>query len=378
MRAATLQRTAVDNGSRLPAILAQCQPERGGWCEQLGSSLSAFASTIAADGLVVAQRASQGHTNKFTLYGDCSPEDGHSLQSMLIDYDGPPTRWLVPFNLRGDAMLTTRLACHDGSVVKLGFSFSRGKVLTRAAVEMALCNALPLLGHLIDMAARNEALDAMARGCRAALDRCEMGVLLLGGEGTLIYASRAAQNLLDEGLAIRRAGSSIAACELMDAARLRVAIEHVSHGAVGARARMPMLTLQRGRNRRPLLVSIIAPERPALCDDDATAILYILDPESDSSRMQDGVMRLYGLSPVEAGLASHLVCGASLAEAAVALKIKEMTARSYLKQIFLKTGVNRQAALIRLLMASVIRLSPDVEPQVISHSPHSGGDQDHV
>jgi len=65
---------------------------------------------------------------------------------------------------------------------------------------------------------------------------------------------------------------------------------------------------------------------------------------------------LFDLSPAEAKLAISLTGGQPLKAAAMASDIKFSTARSYLEQIFRKTGTNQQSQLVALLKsASVLR-----------------------
>jgi DNA-binding CsgD family transcriptional regulator len=65
---------------------------------------------------------------------------------------------------------------------------------------------------------------------------------------------------------------------------------------------------------------------------------------------------LFDLSPAEARLAISLASGTPLKSAADASDIKFSTARSYLEQIFRKTGTNQQSQLVALLKsASVVR-----------------------
>jgi DNA-binding CsgD family transcriptional regulator len=62
---------------------------------------------------------------------------------------------------------------------------------------------------------------------------------------------------------------------------------------------------------------------------------------------------LFGLTPAESRLALALFEGASLAEAAEGLTISRFTAQNHLARIFEKTGANRQATLIKLMMRAV-------------------------
>jgi DNA-binding CsgD family transcriptional regulator len=59
---------------------------------------------------------------------------------------------------------------------------------------------------------------------------------------------------------------------------------------------------------------------------------------------------LFGLTKGEARLSVLLISGCSVREAARILGVKESTARSVLRTVFAKTGTNRQAGLIRLLL----------------------------
>jgi DNA-binding CsgD family transcriptional regulator len=57
----------------------------------------------------------------------------------------------------------------------------------------------------------------------------------------------------------------------------------------------------------------------------------------------------YSLTPAEARLATHIGDGGSVADYAVQQKVSEGTVRTHLKAVFAKTGVHRQADLVRLL-----------------------------
>ncbi len=56
----------------------------------------------------------------------------------------------------------------------------------------------------------------------------------------------------------------------------------------------------------------------------------------------------FGLTPAETRLLASLFAGRTLAETAATLGITRTTAKTHLEHIFLKTGVTRQAELMRL------------------------------
>jgi DNA-binding CsgD family transcriptional regulator len=58
----------------------------------------------------------------------------------------------------------------------------------------------------------------------------------------------------------------------------------------------------------------------------------------------------FGLTPAETRVLTSLLAGHTLAGTATALGITRYTANTHLDHIFMKTGVTRQADLIRLAM----------------------------
>lgn len=77
--------------------------------------------------------------------------------------------------------------------------------------------------------------------------------------------------------------------------------------------------------------------------------LVIETPERPGEHAER-LMRQHELTAAEARLAVHLAEGGTLADHAAEQKISRNTARTHLRAIFQKTGVNRQAALVRLVL----------------------------
>jgi DNA-binding CsgD family transcriptional regulator len=64
----------------------------------------------------------------------------------------------------------------------------------------------------------------------------------------------------------------------------------------------------------------------------------------------DQLQSRFALTPTEARLALHLATGDSMRSAAVLLNMTYETARTHLKNIFAKTGTNRQSQLAILIL----------------------------
>jgi len=80
--------------------------------------------------------------------------------------------------------------------------------------------------------------------------------------------------------------------------------------------------------------------------------MFITDPEATQVTNLERLKALFNLTPAESRMASQLLQGKSVIEAADALGITRQTARVHLKRIFGKTYTGRQSELMRLLLNS--------------------------
>jgi DNA-binding CsgD family transcriptional regulator len=82
-------------------------------------------------------------------------------------------------------------------------------------------------------------------------------------------------------------------------------------------------------------------------------MIYLHDLRTTAHASPALVAKLFGLAPAEARLAILLGEGLTLREAAAKMGITENSVRSYSKNIFHKTGLNRQAEIVRLIQRSM-------------------------
>ena len=88
----------------------------------------------------------------------------------------------------------------------------------------------------------------------------------------------------------------------------------------------------------------------------ARGILFVMEPDRPLSPDLGILVATFHLTRREAALASLLVRGADLADAASQLGLSIGTARSYLKQVMAKTDTHRQAELVSLLLRSGMQI----------------------
>lgn len=97
-----------------------------------------------------------------------------------------------------------------------------------------------------------------------------------------------------------------------------------------------------------------AKPRGVLGETRPCAIVLLTDLEQEPCYPAELLTRRHRLTAAEARLACEILAGSSLQDAADKFGVAIGTARNQLKQIFLKTKVNRQAELVRLLTADLV------------------------
>jgi DNA-binding CsgD family transcriptional regulator/PAS domain-containing protein len=189
---------------------------------------------------------------------------------------------------------------------------------------------------------------AIQEAALATLDKLNRGVFLLRGDGTIVFANRAAEAMVarNDGLLLRRGRLQFNAVDANTAFDAFLSSDHQatdSDGLVMRAARSHLkhpyrvlasrLTHRHKRDRRG----------PTCC-------VFIYEANGGHQRVAVSILRqLYGLTPAEAGLANELFGGRSLADSAKVRSISVNTARSMLKRIFAKCAVHSQPELLLLL-----------------------------
>lgn len=210
-----------------------------------------------------------------------------------------------------------------------------------------------------------------ANSYKAALDMTDVGVILVDRRLDLLFANAQARSLLNVGSGLRSEGMRVVAESIEDDLKLQSALQHSrnvnigqTHDPVKRRRAALLLSLRREDGRRPLIVTVLGVGRAAMDSRDAAVILYVLDPSRDFLDLLAPLCSIYKLTKAQSRLAYLLTSGMPLVATAVTMNVREATARSYLKKIFLKTFTNRQADLVRLMLSSLqhISSSVDLEP----------------
>ena len=181
-----------------------------------------------------------------------------------------------------------------------------------------------------------------------ALNELSIAVVVVNPSGRIIFMNRRGGELCAkvDGLCIVDTDTCCASIQA-ESTHLH---EMIRESAVAGTRKA--LSISRPSMKRPLLI-VVAP-LPSFSDGinaGPSVALYISDPEHNSVPPPEQLAALLDLPPAKSKLAYSLAQGVSLEEAAGKLGITTETARTYLKDIFSRTGTSRQSELVKLILS---------------------------
>ena len=182
-----------------------------------------------------------------------------------------------------------------------------------------------------------------------ALDALRCAVVLTDERGAILHANRSAEHMLRDGGPIQGAGGVLQARAPTSAAELRTAI------ALAARDEAEIgktgLAIRLTEPDMPPIFAHVLPltgsELRTRLQPQAVAAVFI-GPLPDERDGAETTAAAFGLTPGETRVLTSLLAGPTLAETAATLGIAAATAKTHLDNIFSKTGLSRQADLMRL------------------------------
>jgi DNA-binding CsgD family transcriptional regulator len=215
---------------------------------------------------------------------------------------------------------------------------------------------LPHLESAVRIYTRLDVAESERQLLAGTVDRMLLGTVILDEAGTVIKTNSVAHHILRENDGLRIAQGLLEAgygAENRELYRLIKLTLQGEGGMGGAVAQAMSITRPSGRAKLGLALRSIPQGDWLESRHRPTVAVFIRDPESRSQASREMIQRVFGLTPAESSLALLLADGLSLDEATAKLGVRKNTARAQLRAIFSKTGVTRQTALVRLLLASV-------------------------
>ncbi len=188
------------------------------------------------------------------------------------------------------------------------------------------------------------------------LELVRNGAMLVASEGRPHLANRAALAILKkkDGLSLSRTG--LIADRAADTRLLLKLLQDAITAPERGEPKGSPLTLPRKAAHTALIVRVVpGPGLDSWVGTENRAALVTMYDQDLGLEVDESVLtKLYGLTRGEAALASHLLQGKSIEEAAARLFISTHTARTHLKRIFMKTDTHRQTELVVRMFSSVL------------------------
>jgi len=320
-----------------------------------------FAATVGADGWALTGVHDQGAAHCIAAGGmDEAVCDALLHVAARIEpalgHHGPAPIWCERLHAShaGAALVlpVPRTAGHACTFLNLGFD--KPDEERRAVIERTCLREWPSVSAYLRLWQSTRVARRRTDGLEAGLNLVAIGIVLLSTDGHIVFANDTARLLMDRHDGIREHRGQVQATDRGDAAALSTAIGYVLAQS-GVAERMPLLMLR--REHGPPLVTSFVCAPPSEMQEEEGALLFFVDPGLDIHQLAEPVCKLFRLSRVETELACLLASGQTLATAAQSLHVKLGTARGYLKQVFVKTGSNRQVDLVRLIFSNLVRTS---------------------
>ena len=189
----------------------------------------------------------------------------------------------------------------------------------------------------------------------AALNRWPMGVVIVDKTAQVLFMNTNASDIVaqNDGVDVGPTGL-LRASKVAETKNLHALILDAVQGSEDDEEREGgAMTLSRPSYRRDYSLLVVPlPDEDQTQFSEANAAIFITDPEKHNEPPTQVLSRLYGLTDAEARLLQALIVGKKLETVAEEGGVSMNTVRSHLKQVFRKTGTNRQPELVSLVLNS--------------------------
>jgi len=189
-------------------------------------------------------------------------------------------------------------------------------------------------------------------GAKTALDLIAVGVILLDGRGKPVHINRVARNMMSRAEIILGTTDGIRSPDPLSDRDLQRALSETLNMARRGKEKVTGVMLHTSHipNTAPVLICALEQDADAHVDIEMPHVaLFLTAPDQIKPVSEPLLMDLYGFTQTEARVAAALSRNMRPAEIAVELGVSQTTTSFHIRNLFQKTGTNRQSDLIALL-----------------------------
>jgi DNA-binding CsgD family transcriptional regulator len=207
-----------------------------------------------------------------------------------------------------------------------------------------------LVGQMVNRAA------AEAATFGNALDGIGAGLFFVDASGRIVHVNTSGQDMLTQGVLARGSSGKLA---LYDASAVRgldeiFGIAESGDADVEPRGGAVPLTARDGEHYVAHVLPLTAgARRQASASFEAIAAVFVKKAALDMPSPQNIIAKFYKLTPTELRVLFGIVQVGGVPEVAESMGISPSTVKTHLKRLFIKTGTDRQADLVKLVAGYV-------------------------
>lgn len=245
----------------------------------------------------------------------------------------------------------------DGLMARLRACRGRDEASFGERERTLFARVVPHLRRAITLHSRLNRIESERNLYAGAVDRLSVGTVVLDEYAQVVSYNAVAAELLAErdGLALN--GERLCFGQREQGEEFQRMLQDVLRQQAGDGPQLAAAIRIPRPSGRPDLGLVLKPVPTSEWSEGPRRLAaFISDPQRQVATSRQIIRRLFDFTNAEASLAMQLAQGLSVAEAAEALNVSPHTARAQLKAIFAKTGVGRQAELVRLIVKSVANL----------------------
>jgi DNA-binding CsgD family transcriptional regulator len=245
----------------------------------------------------------------------------------------------------------------DRSATSVGFlvvfrnkrdGFVDDETRQRARLVIPHIRRATLIGKVIDLK------KAEAASLADTLDGISAGMFLVDATGRIVHANAAGQMMLQGASVLHAELGRLIANDRLAHQTLAETFATAGKGdaAVGIKGiAVPLVARDGERYVAHVLPLTSGARRQAGASYAAVAALFVHKAALDTPSPPEAIAKAYKLTPMELRVLLAIVEVGGVPEVAEALGVAETTVRTHLHQTYQKTGVNRQADLVKLIAA---------------------------
>lgn len=254
------------------------------------------------------------------------------------------------FHLAGGMM-----AIDSTAVAGIGIHRPYGSRDYEIADREAMGLILPHLTRALQMYRKLNGLERQGAIGLAALEAMAVGVIVVDAAGRLLFSNTVAEKLLQKGQGITVSHGHLRAQSADRNQVLQRTIREAVAGFTGRSSHAGMLVLPR-RDALPLSLLVCPAPGHRLGADllQATAIIFVNNPDDRITPSEAALVAQFRLTPAEARLTAALLDGEHIDDYALRTGLSPHTVKTQLKAAFAKTGCGRQSDLMRVVLSNPV------------------------